>query len=89
MCVHSWVGAANAPPVVNNSLAANRNTSGNEIYPVTGNPIYHKIIRSATAKEVQSLHHAQAQAEIKCVEVAKHKVRFNSFDGWLDTPGMF
>jgi hypothetical protein len=74
MCTHSWVGSASSAPVVNNSLAANRNSSGSDVDPISGDPIYPKIIRQATPREVQTLHGAQAQAESKCVEMAKHKV---------------
>lgn len=74
MCTHAWVGTTNSAPVVNNSLAANRNSWGNDIDPVSGDTIYPRIIRHATPREVQTLHGAQAQAESKCVELAKHKV---------------
>ena len=74
MVVNAWVAPANSPPVVNNSLNSNKNSNGNDVDPVTGDPIYPKVIRHATAKEVQYLHNAQAQAELKCTEVAKHKV---------------
>lgn len=74
MVVNAWVAPASSPPVVNNSLNSNKNSNGNDVDPVTGDPIYPKVIRHATAKEVQYLHNAQAQAELKCTEVAKHKV---------------
>lgn len=74
MVVNAWVAPANSPPVVNNSINSNRASSGRDVDPVTGDPIYPKVIRPATAKEVQCMHNAQAQAEIKCAEVAKHKV---------------
>ena len=60
--------------VVNNSLAANRNSSGNDIDPLSGEPLYPRVIRLATAKEVHTLNSVQAQAEIKCTETAKHRV---------------
>lgn len=74
MAVNTWVGMANSPPVVNNSLNTNKSSGGRDIDPVTGDPIYPKVIRQATPKEVQYMHNAQAQAELKCTELAKQKV---------------
>lgn len=80
MCVHAWVGPTSAPPVVNNSLAANRNSNGRHIDPMTGDPAYPRVLRPATPKEVHILHNVQAQAEIKCTETAKHRVLEHGLD---------
>lgn len=74
MCVHVWVGSPSSTPLVNNSLAANRNCAGKDRDPVTGEQIFPRVIRQAFPEEVQALHGAQAQAETKCVQIAKHKV---------------
>ena len=75
MVVHSWVAPSNSPPVVNNSLNSNKYDTKSAYDYLTGDPIYPKVIRHASEKEVQYLHNAQAQVEIKCAEVARHKVR--------------
>lgn len=74
MVVHTWLAPSSSTPVVNNSLNSNRNSNGNDVDPITGDPIYPKVLRNATSKEVQHLHNTQAQAEIKCTEMAKQKV---------------
>ena len=80
MVVQSWAAPANSPPVVNNSLNINKyNSNSADVDYLTGDPIYPKVIRPASDKEVQYMHNAQAQVEIKCTEVARHKVTPSCF----------
>eukprot|EP00668_Euglena_longa_P016072 GGOE01020279.1.p1 GENE.GGOE01020279.1~~GGOE01020279.1.p1 ORF type:complete len:590 (-),score=35.40 GGOE01020279.1:622-2391(-) len=74
MVVNAWIAPANSPPVVNNSLNSNKASSGRDVDPMTGEHIYPQVLRHATPKEVHYMHNVQAEAEIKCAEVARHKV---------------
>jgi hypothetical protein len=74
MVTNFWVAAANATPVVNNSLNSHRTSDGRDVDPLTGFPVYPSVLRHASSREVHHLHNAQAQAEIRCTEEARHKV---------------
>jgi hypothetical protein len=78
--VQTFIAPANSVPVVNNSLAANRNSNGEEVDPSTGCHIYPRILRLANTKEVSYRLSSQTQAEAKCIEVARNKVQEHGLD---------
>eukprot|EP00906_Rhabdomonas_costata_P021323 RCo030972 len=74
-CLEAWVGALAEPPLVDNTLGANRGgQAGSEIDPATGAPLYPKVLRVATPQEVHARNTVQGPAEAACVEKARKRV---------------